>query len=730
MSQAAPPRVTLSLLAALHAAVFLALGLTLVGLWPWFSGMTSLVGLTHGTLAICVAARRTAWRLAWRVAAFASLTWLFGLGAALASAGVYLVEIYGTLGRTVAALFVIAWLLGALFALPLSAWGLAATGGLRGRRREALVAGSAALAIAIAASLGTLGAGWTKVAPLEHADIDKTLEGRLVPGHEPTKRRARLSLEPVVCPHPIDATRVSLFVHSAGHQGKKRAAVSRCVQGSDLAAAAAAAARWLDRNRRRARTQIDIVTRFGSLARRDPLLGALSLRGGIDGVCARARCLSSWQLVARGLVQERAPIPGLPEVRFGFSPARLRAALGVDASEPLRRVEISSFALEDSLVPLARQRRARVTVEPAALRRAQAAAERHIVRAQRRDGSFRYALDPIGGRSVEGENLVRQAGTTLVLCELGGKKGRRAARRALRYFRRLERRSGRGSVLAKRDASTTSLGSVALPLVALLSCRGVLGHEFDPLIVRMLRVLLALERDDGSFHPLWSIKEARPLDGPPPLFAPGQAVMALLLAERARGEKSASALPGKLALRAAAARSMDYFGARYWDHPLAEAFYLEENWHCLAARVAISVHRHDAYENFCLDYARFKGRFLLEGHDVPVELRGAYAATALVPPPNTATAGVGEVLAAALEVARARGADARVERARLQSVLEFLLRQQWDATACAVCKDPRLVVGGFSDSMLRPELRIDFTQHAWAAIGHGARALGLLEQGS
>jgi hypothetical protein len=37
------------------------------------------------------------------------------------------------------------------------------------------------------------------------------------------------------------------------------------------------------------------------------------------------------------------------------------------------------------------------------------------------------------------------------------------------------------------------------------------------------------------------------------------------------------------------------------------------------------------------------------------------------------------------------------------------------------------VAGGFSENMGSPHIRIDYVQHAMAAMGHGGRVLGLLE---
>jgi hypothetical protein len=40
------------------------------------------------------------------------------------------------------------------------------------------------------------------------------------------------------------------------------------------------------------------------------------------------------------------------------------------------------------------------------------------------------------------------------------------------------------------------------------------------------------------------------------------------------------------------------------------------------------------------------------------------------------------------------------------------------------------IVGAFSEHVGSPSIRIDFVQHAMAALGHGGRALGLLDEGA
>ena len=76
-------------------------------------------------------------------------------------------------------------------------------------------------------------------------------------------------------------------------------------------------------------------------------------------------------------------------------------------------------------------------------------------------------------------------------------------------------------------------------------------------------------------------------------------------------------------------------------------------------------------------------------------------------------------LVVALLFARPAAADEQL----LLKVLGFLLRQQWSDENCGACATPA-VLGGMSEHTHSLLTRIDFAQHAWAALGHGAAALG------
>jgi hypothetical protein len=240
----------------------------------------------------------------------------------------------------------------------------------------------------------------------------------------------------------------------------------------------------------------------------------------------------------------------------------------------------------------------------------------------------------------------------------------------------------------------------------------------------MINFLLAMQREDGSFYPKLDLDSGAPIDGPEPMYAGGQAVFALSLAEKLALEQpelaAAAGLPPAEQLHAAVEDAIAFYTGPYWDNFLRDFFWLEENWHCLAARASLGHHRNDAYERYCIDYMAFKRRLVLdEDSRVAPEFVGSYSLGNILPPVNTPAAGFGEGLGAAIAIKEARGEDTTEDRELMKSVIRFLLRQQWSPRTCFACAPNRTVVGGFSESASAPEIRIDYTQHAWAALGHG-----------
>jgi hypothetical protein len=172
---------------------------------------------------------------------------------------------------------------------------------------------------------------------------------------------------------------------------------------------------------------------------------------------------------------------------------------------------------------------------------------------------------------------------------------------------------------------------------------------------------------------------------------------------------------------------MRYHASDYWRVPLRDFFYLEENWHCLAARAALATHRRDDYERFCVDYMEMQKRFLQrEESGIDAAHVGAYAFGHVLPPHHAAASGLGESLAASIAVKRARGLDTTDDVRVMERVLGYLLRHQWRERDCGPCTRKLRIAGGFSENVASPVIRIDFVQHAMAAMFHGGRAIGLV----
>lgn len=545
--------------------------------------------------------------------------------------------------------------------------------------------------------------------------------------------------------------------------------VSRCVS----AAPERLAETIVDHIRREAQqgpVKIDVILEVAPLRSRGPVLDMLALRPGLDGVCDESHCLMPWQLVALDLFVSNEPLAWIPDFRFGVSPVALRKALGFEVPaeverwdreqrnaarlarliergeatpkpadadswlllEGLTRIATRSMVFDQGgrLIQLARGHEIEFELSQARLTDALELAERHIVRASQRDGRFRYLLDPFTGAQKNGGwNLPRQAGTTLVLCELGSdqQQTNRAAARSLAFMAKHARPVGEHIALTRSQSSkAASLGSTALPTIAFFSCRDRVGDRHDSMLAGMTRLLLAMQRDDGSFYPEWDLANDQPIDGPEPMYAGGQAIFALSLAEKLALDDPAAAaaagLPERERLRDAVERSMNYYAGPYWTTFVRDFFFLEENWHCLAARASLEHHRNDAYEQYCIDYMRYKSRLVLDEHsDTAREFWGGYSLGNVLTPVNTPAAGFGEGLAAAMAIKHARGEDLAEDRERMKLVIDFLVRQQWNKNSCFACAPNRTVLGGFSESMSAPEIRIDYTQHAWAALGHGGR---------
>lgn len=732
--------------------------------WTMFAATTAVLAAAHATTALLALAGSRHRARAWRVTSFIALAYLALHTFTAVTAGAYIAALYGGLGRGVAAGLAAIWGVFVLLTAPLAIWGIAATGGLP-RRRGFGLAGALALAFAVGLWRATTAAAAT---PLPHPG-DPTPDSLITPGdalipaltdalaeHQATLKRKRpvpgdtpkialWTRQTAACDHPLDrpSALITYPVRDAASKTPRLRGTTRCVQTDEPAALIPAIAAVAADAAAIGPMKIDIITATQPLAERLPGPISLLLRPGIDGVCDGQRCLAPWQLVSLGLFVTYTPLPFIEDLRFGADPSAVRRALARkdetpgDTVDGLVRITTASYLVDEGgqVRHVPRMREVQDHLGEHNLGAAALAAERHILAAQHEDGRYRYILHPFSGKVVwKGFAVPRQAGTTLALCELGSQDPAvvKSAASSLAMLATLEQQSGdvSGLVYTERPQRPgaprrpASLGDTALPLIAYLTCRPRTGPDHDELIARLGKFLLAMQRPDDGFHPRFDLDAGAPIPGPDPMYAAGQAVYALVLLEGLLAERPVGDLD-PATVHAAAERAMTYFAEDYWGHALYGFFFLEENWHCLGARAALPIHRHAGYEQFCLDYIDFKRRLIMTS-DVSDELRGSYGFGNVLPPHNTPTAGFGEALAAAMAIREVRGDPRPEDTWLMEQVLTFLVEQQWTTTNCFACTPDHVVPGGFSESVGSPDLRIDYTQHVWSALGHGGRAIGRL----
>ncbi|MBL4686047.1 MAG: hypothetical protein JKY37_15745 [Nannocystaceae bacterium] len=718
--------------------------------WTAFAVVTMTVAAIHGVTALAFAAGLGVRGKLWRVQALAALSFQAWLTWNLVRSAVYVAEVYGSMGQGIAIGLVAVIAVLALLMVPTSVWALAATGGVRATRQGKVAAAAGTLLVTCGLVRADAAAQFTPLVTEDRAALTAMVTRAVHPiaGEPDPASPSLMSKQAVTCDTPVSDVGVTVIATFIGRNvAGTPEATTRCMQGPDVPGTLAALDDVLAQEARPGPIKLDIVTGVSALTPVLPVADALSMRPGLDGVCEGTRCLMPWQLFAIEAFTEMMPFPTVPDFRFGIDPVKLRAAL-VWPDSPLRpsasveglvRVSTASFVVDAQGVTHA-LRRLRVDgpdLTADAVADTMAAAEAYILDAQLPDGRFKYKLHPMTGQLTQhGFSLARQAGTSLVICELARDRPRakQVATRAIEMLISTGLRSGDLMGLAypvAKEHKHVRLGNTALASIALLSCRDLVGDTFDAEIGAMGRFLLAMQRADGGFNPKFSVEDGAPVPGADPLFAVGQAVYALSLLERLVATEDLPELPAVEVVNEAVERSMNYTANEFWQFFGRDFFWVEENWHCLAARASLQHHRHDGYERFCLEYATFKARLVLdEDSEVDRDYVGGVSIGNLTTPQTTATSGLSEAMAAAGAIARFRGEDSAVFERALTLTLPFVMHNQWRAESCFACTSEHTVLGAFSEHMASPQIRIDYVQHALASLGHGGRILGLVDGSS
>jgi len=486
----------------------------------------------------------------------------------------------------------------------------------------------------------------------------------------------------------------------------------------------------------RAQLKLDMVTARSALP---AALAGITVRPGIDGILVGGETLiTPDELLVAGL----SPAVALPDLdlRFGIDRAALGRFVARHASGRLERARVAQF-IEPGLRVEHGHAVTTPVVDAAALRRAALDGgdylSGHLDGAGRFDYLYYVGVDQ-AYHEEEDAALTRHAGSTWFLASLG-EDHRTATDRALGYLSTAHV-SGLDPVSAP-EADRAGLGASALALAA-LSERQLQAAPLDPALSawadRLTAHLLAMQRADGDFHHVFSVADRRPDPVPRLPYYSGEAAFGL--AKRWHVTAPAARPPITDALERAIAFLI---GLNHRRTFVLDFIFLEDHWTCLAADSAWEALRpstREAAASYCEAFAAFLGRAqypALESGDALTsaqpDLAGAYGFSSLLPPHPTPVGSRTEALLATLSMAERRGAPAEV-LARLRSAiglgLGFLLRHQLGHAPPDdrqrqpddyLLAAPRRAKGGFLFSDEDRVIRIDFVQHAGAALWRASR---------
>jgi hypothetical protein len=449
---------------------------------------------------------------------------------------------------------------------------------------------------------------------------------------------------------------------------------------------------------------------------------ALSVNPGGHGLGRGARTVLPGDLLLQGVFGQAPLVPGIAEIRLGLAPSALDQLEG--ASGPLLRLGVESWIEHgDEVLAVQRGSTRGPLVSEASLREAAVAAGRYLVRQQRGGGRFRYRYDPLQNTDTSNRqySIPRHAGTAYALALLHRRTGMpefaRASLRANEWLdRRLRRDCGAAGATCLVSGSTASLGATSLAAIALLEYqRATDDARFSGSASEIMRFIRGMQAADGSFS--HDLDTAIGTHGAGQhMFESEEAALALVMAHEVLGD--AEDLH-------AAKRALDQLTGPKYGFFMGQFIYGADHWTCVAAEEAWPRLDDVAYLDFCEGYSAFVGRGQYDDSWVNADFAGHYGLGALMPPQAPAAAGFTEAVVSTYELGVHHGRPNAAVRTQALAGLQALVHDQVRPENSWLMPNPKAADGAIRRSLVEPEVRLDFPQHASSALIRGADVAGV-----
>jgi hypothetical protein len=486
------------------------------------------------------------------------------------------------------------------------------------------------------------------------------------------------------------------------------------------------------------RIKLDLTIAEGPIFTWVPILFSHSIVPGLDGIGLqagekRAHLLPD-ELFARDLLSGGRPFSFMAEFRSGLA---LEPAIGMLAdrleltAEAWRaarrrffRFRVQSFVDKPGgsgkALPVLRSRVPVYRIDRASVRQAVLRAADYVLRLIRADGSFEYIYYPIEDTysPPEDYSLPRHAGTTWFLSlayrVTNEPRYLEGARRAIDYLgaRAVPPECQSTPYACIGNANEGDLGSAALGIVAIAEYQQATGDKrFERLARRLGDFLLWMQKPNGDFCHLYRPSTREKNCKEELLYYSGEAALGLAkLYQLTRDAR----------LREPIERALDFLTVENYDFFLGQFFIGEDHWTCIAAEAAFEVVNKDQYAKFCYAFARLNARAQVQpGEGLLDDLFGVFTITPFFTPHNTPAGSRTESNVATYLLSVRRGEPQADILRTVRLTLRYLVDQQLRPEGDYLFRRPEAAHGGMMQTPLRPNIRIDFVQHAAAAMARG-----------
>ena len=490
-----------------------------------------------------------------------------------------------------------------------------------------------------------------------------------------------------------------------------------------------------DGERRRARIKVDLSLARGPIFASVPFFFAKSVVPGLDGigleVAGKTAYLLPDDLFRRQLLAGYQPFWFMHEFRTGLDLKTVVNALADQtdltmeqwraASPRYFRFRLQSFVEHRGRsVPIKRFRVPVPTVNRAQVQQAVRRAVDYVLRQMKPDGKFHYIYYPlVNNHSPAGEySIPRHAGTTWFLAlgyrKLKDKKVLTAVRLAIDYL-------GKNAVPAAckdtpyacvGEGDKVGLGSAALTLVAITEYQVATGdRRFEPLARRLGEFILWMQKPNGDFCHQYSPASKQKHCDDIMLYYSGEASLALAkLYQITKDKKYVKPLE----------RAMDFLTGEKYEYFLGKFFISEDHWTCIAAEAAFDAVNKAQYADFCYEFAKLNRRSQVQAGDgLNGDLTGAFNITPFFIPHNTPAGSRTEANVATYRLSVLRGDPQPEVLDTVRQSIRYLVDQQISPGSAYLYPRPNLALGGMIKTPMRASIRIDYVQHAAAAMARG-----------